>query len=293
MKKLVVATHDGKFHADEVFACAILKRIYPGMKIIRTRDLKELNKADMRIDVGGKYNPKTNDFDHHQASFNLKRKSGILYSSCGLIWKNFGRKVVNSNEGWEYIDRNLIEFIDADDNGITYSNGVVNLYSLHEVIKSFDPAWDLLDKENERFFEALSFAEKILDNEISKANWIKKGEEIVRDCIKKSSGSFVVLPYPGLPKSDLIKNKDIKFFVFPAKKDEWISVSVPVEEKSFVRRKYFPKSWAGLTGEKLEKVCGIKGAKFCHKEIFISAAKTKEAIIEMTKIALMEGEDER
>ena len=33
-----IAVHEGKFHADDVFAAAILTLVFPKIKIIRTRD---------------------------------------------------------------------------------------------------------------------------------------------------------------------------------------------------------------------------------------------------------------
>ena len=87
-----VATHDGKFHADDVFATALLKHLYPDVEIIRSRDPKILATADLRYDVGGKYYANTYDFDHHQAGFNTARPNGILYSSFGLLWHHLGSK---------------------------------------------------------------------------------------------------------------------------------------------------------------------------------------------------------
>ena len=58
--------HGGAFHADDVFAVAILKSIYPDLRVVRTRDPKKLRGADARVDVGNKYNHKTKDYDHHQ-----------------------------------------------------------------------------------------------------------------------------------------------------------------------------------------------------------------------------------
>ncbi len=48
MEQKIVATHNGNFHADEVFAIAILKKIHSDLKIVRTRDPKLLEKADFR-----------------------------------------------------------------------------------------------------------------------------------------------------------------------------------------------------------------------------------------------------
>jgi len=65
LEKLVVAVHDGQIHGDETFAIAALKRLYR-VHVMRTRQFHYLAQAQMRIDVGGYYDPDTGDFDHHQ-----------------------------------------------------------------------------------------------------------------------------------------------------------------------------------------------------------------------------------
>ena len=77
MKK--IGTHNGVFHADDVFACATLSLIFPDSEIVRSRDPKILASCDFRVDVGGKYDPSTNDFDHHQGK--ILRDNGIPYAA--------------------------------------------------------------------------------------------------------------------------------------------------------------------------------------------------------------------
>ena len=64
----VIGTHDGKFHCDEVLACALLKLLpeYSTAVIKRTRDQTILDTCDVVVDVGGKFDPETHRYDHHQ-----------------------------------------------------------------------------------------------------------------------------------------------------------------------------------------------------------------------------------
>ena len=61
-------------------------------------------------------------FDHHQKDRNGQRENGIYYSSIGLLWKEFGKKyleklkVKDIDKTFEYIDNELIQYIDATDN---------------------------------------------------------------------------------------------------------------------------------------------------------------------------------
>lgn len=291
MGKIKVLTHDNKFHPDEVFAIAMLKKIYPDMEIFRSRQLDKYPGVDFRIDLGGDYNFEKKIFDHHQAGFDMKRENGIPYSSCSLVWKDYGMQIVSTKEEFDYIDENLLQFIDVDDNGVTYSNGVVKIFSIADIIKSYNPLWNSKKTEDECFMEALEFATKVLDKTIEKAESISEGNRLVLGAIEEANEAgvdFVVFPRPLLPSALLQDYKNIKFFVVPQNNGLWVSVAVPVEEKSFVRRKYFPKAWAGLYGKELEDVSGVKGANFCHNHVFILGANSKEAAIELTKKALAE-----
>ena len=90
MTDITIATHNGNFHADDVFSIAALKNIFPAFNLVRTRDLEVIGKADVVIDVGGIYDPETGRFDHHQRGGAGERENGIPYSSFGLVWKKYG-----------------------------------------------------------------------------------------------------------------------------------------------------------------------------------------------------------
>src|SRR3712207_7557428 len=73
-------SHPGNFHADDVFAVAVLQLVHGELEVVRTRDPELHAAADVRIDVGGRHDPATGDFDHHQ-----DRKSTRLNSSHANI----------------------------------------------------------------------------------------------------------------------------------------------------------------------------------------------------------------
>ena len=51
--------------------------------------------------------------------------------------------------------------------------------------------------------------------------------------------------------------------VFATNSDNWLANAVPNGYQSFSNRARFPESWAGLSGEELEKASGIEDAVFC------------------------------
>lgn len=110
-------THSGRFHVDDVISTIFLSKIIDTVILSRVPTIE--NK-----DVEGKivYDIGLGEFDHHQKNKNGQRSNGIFYSSIGLLWKKFGKeylkklKVKYIDETFEYIDRELIQNIDAADN---------------------------------------------------------------------------------------------------------------------------------------------------------------------------------
>lgn len=134
-----VVVHDGRFHADEVFAVALLKLIgrwtpVPTQGLIRTRD-PDVISANVGqayiIDVGGVFDPRFKQFDHHQRTFDeyycpRAKEKGVKMSSCGLVYQAFGAELFSSvpngtsptpEQLEEFYFRYIIE-IDANDNGV-------------------------------------------------------------------------------------------------------------------------------------------------------------------------------
>jgi hypothetical protein len=95
-----IATHSGTFHADESLAVFMLKQLpeYKNAKVIRTRDLELIKQADIAVDVGAIYDPSTHRYDHHQRGFEetFSKEYKIKLSSAGLVYKHFGKKIIQS-----------------------------------------------------------------------------------------------------------------------------------------------------------------------------------------------------
>lgn len=286
--KIKVAVHGGTFHADEVFAIAILRLVYPNLEITRTMDAEVLENVDFRVDVGGKYDVKTNDFDHHQKEFKEKRDNNILYASAGLIWKHFGRDLVNSDDAWKAIEMGIIQYIDAVDVGVkTYDVKEVRPYDVADFIHGLNPVSDSKEEFDKCFEEAVSIITKLLALEIQKAEIKIAAREIVRGKIKESNGDYMVLENYVPWKEVVVNESDLKYVVlYNSMVDRWSAVAVPVEIGSFDNRRDFPKTWGGLTDEEFQKVSGVKDAIFCHASLFFMAAKSREGIIQLVELAL-------
>ncbi len=142
-KKINIVTHNGNFHADDIFGVAILNLYYQGqIKVIRSRDPKIISQADIVLDTGGRYDFSQKVFDHHQLGGAGKRENGVPYAASGLIWKNFGRKLVKSDEAHLLIDQELIQHLDAEDTGFSdfYSEKFqAGTWTFDKILKTFNP----------------------------------------------------------------------------------------------------------------------------------------------------------
>mgnify|MGYP001614240417 FL=1 len=282
-----VAVHDGDFHADDVFAVAILKLIDKNLNIIRTRDPKEYIPADLKVDVGNKYDPSKGDYDHHQKEGAGKRENGIPYASAGLIWKHFGRQLVKTEEAFYYIDKKIITPIDADDVGIkVYKEDICEPYTVPKAILDLNPKWQEKKQEFDKYFKkAVSFALEILKKEIKFVNSLNKIRKLINKAI--TDKEYIILDKLIPWKEEIIKYEKVKFVIYPHTNSIfWCVGAVSKKMNSFERRKDLPKEWAGLIDEELARVSGVKDAIFCHNNLFIAVAKTKEGAIKLAELAL-------
>lgn len=290
-KQANAITHGGIFHADEVMATVILSKVFGKLTLMRTFNVpEELTDGTIVYDIGlGK-------FDHHQKGGNGCRENGVPYAACGLIWKEYGHHICNncihSELIWLIIDKNLIQGIDAADNGdmpnIDYP---AQSMTFSHCISGFNPNWDSSESVDEAFLKAVSFAEIIFDNVLANAIAKAKAQDIVENGIENSEGHIMILdkfvPWTGaIFVSSNPKAKDILFVVYPSSRGGYNWQAVPDALGSFGQRKPVPAKWKGLRGSDIQKVTGISTATFCHPAGFIGGAETLEDAIAIAKIAV-------
>ena len=291
---VVAATHSGTFHADDVLAAAAMRLLKPSVKILRSRDTDELNAADILFDVGRVFNPATCRFDHHQLEYTEARENGIPYSSFGLVWRELGDKLCDSASAANRVDISLVQGVDAVDCGVSLSKETmpVKLMSISAVLGSFNQGWqDLTTPEsiNAAFEQAVEVAKAILVNAIREANSFEKAKAVVEQGTVLENGRLLMLEH-GVPWKETVlessKYNQLLYVVYPDAQAKWHLSCVPDKAGSFSNRKSLPLAWAGLDGEELDKVTGIKGCVFCHRARFVGGHTTKEGVIEMAKLAL-------
>jgi uncharacterized UPF0160 family protein len=290
MSNITIATHDGTFHADEVFAIAILKLIYTDISIIRSRDPEKFNKADIIIDIGGKYDANNKFFDHHMTEGAGTRPNDIPYAACGLIWKHYGKELAPSKIVYDNIERSIIQSIDAIDTGYSMDDNFnkLNQYTVSDIIDGFNPPWyDEEISSDTAFEQAISFAEKILKNKLNHALGIKKAATYVREAILNTIDPRYVVLDKYCPWQDIVlEESDALFVAFPASPGDWRVRAVPLKKGSFQLKQPLPKEWAGKTLHEMPEITGVADATFCHRSCFIAGAKSREGAIALIKLAL-------
>lgn len=289
MNDKTIVTHNGNFHADDVFSIAALKSIFPSCKLIRTRDLDVIAKADIVIDVGGEYNSETGRFDHHQRGGAGQRENGIPYSSFGLMWMNYGLVLCQGNqEVANAVDSGLVSKIDAIDCG--HVEGIYEGISLSQTISMFNPTWQENSHFDSCFDEAVDFASRVLARFIASASGGIRAKTIVAKAINSAQDPRVIVLEKYTPWKRTVHALSDKalYMIYPSQTGQWRIQTVPVEPGSFEDRKPLPKEWAGLSDQALQDASGIDDAMFCHNGLFIAGAETFESTMEMASIALQE-----
>ncbi len=275
-------THDGHFHADELTACGLLINFDLIQKelVFRTRDEKILNSCEFVCDVGGLYDPLKKRFDHHQSDYTGS------FSSAGMVLKFLKEEKIISPELYNYLNNYFIIGVDAHDIGNVKL--VTGFLSFSQLIENFVPLGEELDSIafDKAFNEALDFLLKFLKKLIERFYYLQQTKEIVKKYMAKKDKYLVFDKAISWLESffELDGASHPALFIIMPSGPHWKLRAIPptYDDRMNVRVS-LPKEWAGLRGESLKKVSGIKGAVFCHKGRFISIWETKQDALEALK----------
>jgi uncharacterized UPF0160 family protein len=294
---VLIATHNGSFHADEVFAVATLGLLGEPIEVMRTRDRDALTRADLRVDVGFRDDASAGDFDHHQREFAAARVNGVRYASFGLVWREFGVRVCAGDQAVAgAVEETLVQSVDANDTGQQLTQSLIDgvrPMSVSAVIAGFNARWDetLTDEqERERFDAAVALAQGVLVREVASAASGRRSQRIVREAIAAAPDPRVVeLPVNAPWKQVLVPEAPEARFVIYPKRQGFGLEAVPSELGSFENRLDLPAAWGGLEGDELIAVTGVEDALFCHAKRFLAVARSRAGVERLTELALAEG----
>ena len=287
MKNITVVTHNGIFHADDVFSIAALKLVFPSLKLIRSRDAAVIAAADVVVDVGGIHDEATDRFDHHQRGGAGARENGIPFSSFGLIWQKYGEQICAGEASIaKSVDAGLVSAIDAIDCG--YGEGASEGISLSRAISVFNPSWEEDTDIDRCFDEAVEFASRLLQRFIASAAGGVNAKAIVAKAIEQAADPRVIVLEQFTPWKKTVHalSEEALYVVYPSQTGQWRIQSVPLEPGSFENKKSLPAAWGGLSDQALQAETGIDDAMFCHNGLFIAGAESFASVMKMADAAL-------
>lgn len=290
-----VATHPGNFHADDVFALAVLGLVAGPVEVVRTRDEAVQAAADVRVDVGGRSDPATGDFDHHQRGGAGARPNGIRYASFGLVWREYGPGLAGGAEAAASIDERLVQGVDANDTGQTIAESLVDgirPMAVSGIVAAMNPVWDeelTPEEEDARFAEAVALATGILERELAGAAAFARARALVDAALARADDPRIVELDRNMPWREAVIGgaPDALYVIYP-KSDGWGMQAVPEALGAFDNRRDLPAAWAGLTGDELAEVTGVPDAVFAHSSRFYASAGSREGILALARLALAE-----
>jgi len=320
-----ICTHSGSFHADESLAVYMLRLLpeYKDAKVCRSRNPEDWEASDIVVDVGAKYDG-VKFFDHHHREFTgtFSEKYQTKLSSAGLVFKHFGRDIINQVLGgnaskkdldilYEKVYKNFVEALDANDNGISQYNTKgtdikprfnEKATTIPGIISGFNPRWNE-DSSNETFDKNFQKASNFIGEifvDLVKGyglGWLP-AKTLVRKAVESrmdvdASGKILLFDQFCPWKEHLYEierelkiESQIQFVLFVDSSNTWRISTVPVSSGSFEFRKGLPEELRGLRDEILSEKSGIPGCIFIHTAGFIGGAKTKDAVLQLARMSL-------
>lgn len=263
MSTLNVAVHNGIFHSDDVISVSILRLLAKEcgftLNIIRTRDESELNKADMRVDVGKRYDENTWDFDHHQNDPSLIQPEGVMHAAVGLLCK------------WCMAPEFLKLFRKKYLLGIEHQDNTGKIHpqyaSIGFSVQPFLPAYGEDADINSLFNEAVEAMTPIVQRAIkTTAGFLKAEEEFSETVEEKLAGGKIVVMKKWLPIEEA-SHPDLAFTIAPALNGGYSLVGK--------NGHLLKEELRGLNSAQIAEITGYEGV-FTHKNGFTATLKTLE-----------------
>lgn len=289
-----VGTHNGVFHADDVFCVAFLNMLREAYdlapcKVVRSRVLEDWNNCNVLVDVG------EGPLDHH----------GAAMQHCGDKWEKYPTVPASAFKllldelqpmcpwGVHLFDDLALQ-IAAQDNGVRDVEvpHVVDLEWVHML----NPTWveHATPVDFDRQFEAaVAMAQQYLSM-LERKRIAEEAAEEQYMLMKEGPDENFAFEIPaGLPDWQKVVCDfwDADYVFFEGVEGTWYIQCVPENaEDIFSKRKPLPEAWAGKRGvdlgEVIAKTEGIydfapEDAVFCHIGRFLMGVKTRDAAIKV------------
>ena len=276
---LVVATHSGPFHADDVMAVALIRQFVDSdARIVRTRDKATLEEADLVVDVGGIFDPEQGRFDHHQASY-----EGPL-SAAGMVLAWLQETGRMGEAGYRALREGVMAYLDDVDNGRRPPDPEVLCFP--RIVEALGQGAQDGEAFDKAFDTAVEFATAFLKGWVAGRQALARAQAVVAGAMQAAEerGSNILALDTYLKwKEPYFANggeqHPTQYVLFPGTEGNWRVVAIPPRFGEFGQKRSLPESWAGLTDGELEKKTGVEGSIFCHKNRFIAVFETRDGAL--------------
>lgn len=288
-----IATHDGLFHADEVFSFALLEVIYPNIniEIARTRNKDILDKMHVVLDVGGSYDPQRLRIDHHQKEgvpTYIFEEDGVertpKMATAGMVLnlladELWSKSIFISMSNW-------ISQIDFQDNGDIDLVGETKATTMSGVISMFNDPEVTSNNQFVNFYEAVQLAKTLINKKIQALTAKQEFEDTVIESSRHAVNGIMCLPKGGPWVETVLENQpyfdQVKVCVYPVTESDWRVQTLPGQTR-FDMKCPAPETWRGLRDQNLANVNGIADSKFVHAAGFIGGTTCKETAIKFAE----------
>jgi uncharacterized UPF0160 family protein len=211
-----IITHNGQFHADEVFACALILEHVGELEIQRTRVFDAIeysNPSTFIVDVGGIYDSSMLNFDHHQ-------DEALEASNMLVLFYLRDARYISDRLCEMYLDK-MREISMMDRNGHDGYNGF-QVNSLIASLNSLENGFDLAIQTARGYIKAIAINEEL---ELESREAFDAGERIAFETV-------VCTKFPLFWKT----YKECIFLVAPTQDGNWAVHTINSKECPLIAR---------------------------------------------------------
>lgn len=197
-----IVTHNGNFHADEVFSIALIRQFaHPLTEFTRSRDISDHmfnDKNTIVLDVGGKYDISKSNLDHHHDS---SLASSVILTLKWLLVN----KYIDADTFDFLVEHPVIQTIDRIDRVGYLSTDVA---TINQLVRS-------LNGDMHGFASALDLCIIVLDGILNQYQIFRDSQHAWENCTKKNGLAIHKGSQPIIKWREWAKKQGIIFLVVP------------------------------------------------------------------------------
>lgn len=267
-----IQIHPGNFHMDDLMCVILAQKINPNIEIIRGGKPMLDDSKVLVADFGN------SKYDHHDTTTAQYRENGIKYSACGLMFKEFGDEIFLDKNIRKVIENNIIQGIDAIDNG---QPELINNFgtSLSNVVSSLNKSWDDTRSDIECFNNALSLVKTLVDNEINKIISKQKALDIVQCAYEnKNKEDKIIVFNQFVPAKEyyMENTNDVYYIAYPSNRGGWNLEAIPPNKENWTKQRCS----ITQTGKNIE------GVNFIHPAGFLANVDSPETAKKLADLSI-------